>query len=84
MTDRDAYYHRVQVTHAMSSALVQQMNQHSGETWIVQFSSNFYFRLIDMTDPRTRRDYGWYATWDEVIDKVKRLFPGLELSEALT
>lgn len=84
MIDREGYFHRVQITHAMIDRLARVVNDHSGENWVIQFSNTFWFRVIDMTDPRTRRDYGWYESWDELISKVQRLFPGITLDEALT
>lgn len=84
MIDREGYYKRVVATHGLLAELTQVVNSHSGENWIIQFSNDFMFRVIDMTDPRIRRDYGWYKDWDELIGKVGRLFPGIVLPERLT
>ena len=83
--DRDAYFHRVQVTQAIASALEGEITAYSEETWHIEFTDRFWFRLIDRTHTEAgiTRDYGWYDSLDEVGKKIKAIFPTIQL-KALT
>jgi hypothetical protein len=64
----------------MCQALVKQANAHSGETWVIEFTPTFWFRIQDHTDPARKRDYGWYDGYLAMEEKMQRLLPTLVLT----
>jgi len=70
--ERNEYYAMVQRVNTTCLDLTAKIKAHSGETWVIKFTRNFMYRLIN-TDPK--EDYGWYGTLDEVRLKLDRLFP---------
>lgn len=83
-TGRDEYYHRVKITDGMLRALQSQVNARTGALVQLHMTPTFWFRIVDGSEDGVTRDYGWYQSWEEMVGKLDRLFPELELVKALT
>ena len=85
MTDdeRDEFFHRVEVTEAMTAALASEVAAHTGQAWKIDFNVRFQFHLVDNSHAVIRRDYGWFYTWAELMDKMHRIFPDIPLDKRL-
>ena len=81
--DRDAYYHRVKMTAEMSRAIEAEVLAFSGERWEIEFTDDFWFRLVDHTDEAHPAKTGWYISLEAAASKFQAIFPTLEL-KALT
>ena len=79
--DRESYFHHVEITHHMLEALLARVNELTNQNWTAEFTPTFWFRIIDNTDPKKKRNFGWYENFDEVRDKFDRLFPEIKLLE---
>lgn len=86
MTDdeRDEYFHRVEVTSAMTEALQSEIAAHNGQNWSIDFNPVFQFHIVDRSHGKISRDYGWYPDWQAMIEKMQRLLPDLVLDKLLT
>ena len=86
MTDeeRDEFFHRVEVTQAMTSALESEIAAHNGQNWSIEFNQVFMFHIVDRSHKTVLRDYGWYDNWGDLVAKLRRLFPDLVLDKLLT
>lgn len=63
----------------MMDTLSTEIKRQTGQDWDIRFSKSFWFRIVDRTDPKKIRDYGWYESMDELLAKIKREFPVLDL-----
>lgn len=81
--DRDAYYHRVQVTQAIATAIENEVALYSGENWAIEFTEDFWFRIVDKTDPQMPQSFQWFINLDDVGKKFMAIFPTIQI-KALT